>query len=289
MSRDTPASIPLPIHRVTSGDVTLAYRRFGRVGAAPILIAHGANYYDSADWIDVAAALATDREVITYDARGYGQSSWSASRDYSVAAQLDDITAVLHDARWPRTVLVGHSRGGSFTLRYAYAHPDDVAALVLVDFSPGHTPGTSSVEPIHVGRWGPVYADLTTAHRATSRDPAELDAERGRARAEEIFARRDGGWVNIVRDPSFANPGPDHSPHRDLTARFDGWAALSAVSARIPVLVVRGTRSRVYDDAALARIRHEFPTIKVVDVDSGHDVAGAAAPELIFAIGGFLR
>ena len=48
--------------RVNSGDVTLFYRIFGKPGATPILILHGSNYYDSVDWIEVASALATDRE-----------------------------------------------------------------------------------------------------------------------------------------------------------------------------------------------------------------------------------
>ena len=52
--------MPLPEHRietVQSGDVTLSYRRFGTPGKTPILFAHGANYFDSYDWIDVAAKV----------------------------------------------------------------------------------------------------------------------------------------------------------------------------------------------------------------------------------------
>ena len=73
--------------RVNSGDVSIFYRAFGSRGATPILILHGANYFDSYDWIDVAAALAGDREVVAYDKRGFGESTWSASKDYSVDAK----------------------------------------------------------------------------------------------------------------------------------------------------------------------------------------------------------
>jgi hypothetical protein len=53
---------------LNSGDVTLAYHAFGSPGGeTPILIMHGSNYYDSTDWLGVAAALATDREVVTFD------------------------------------------------------------------------------------------------------------------------------------------------------------------------------------------------------------------------------
>ena len=60
-----------------AGDVTIFYRAFGRPGRTPILIIHGSNYYDSYDWIDVASALAGDREVVVPDKRGWGKSTWS--------------------------------------------------------------------------------------------------------------------------------------------------------------------------------------------------------------------
>jgi pimeloyl-ACP methyl ester carboxylesterase len=80
---------------VENDDVEIFYRRFGAPGSAPILILHGAGYYDSADWIDIAAELAGDeREVVAFDARGYGRSSWSASANYSIDAHLSDLAAV---------------------------------------------------------------------------------------------------------------------------------------------------------------------------------------------------
>ena len=51
-----------PAHRtgsVVSGDVTIFYRVFGKPGGAPVLIMHGANYFDSWDWMEVADGIAT--------------------------------------------------------------------------------------------------------------------------------------------------------------------------------------------------------------------------------------
>src|SRR5215470_16294630 len=81
--------------RLNSGDVSLFYRLFGSPGATPIIILHGSNYYDSYDWINVATALASDREVIVHDKRGWGESTWSPSKDYSYDAFLDDALAVI--------------------------------------------------------------------------------------------------------------------------------------------------------------------------------------------------
>src|SRR5262249_58938800 len=81
--------------RVNSGDVSIFYRAFGMPGRTPILLMHGANYFDSYDWIGVAGALATDREVATYDKRGFGESGWSPSKDDSVDAKMGDGLAVI--------------------------------------------------------------------------------------------------------------------------------------------------------------------------------------------------
>src|SRR5262245_12990396 len=86
--------------RVNSGDVSIFYRTFGARGQTPILLMHGANYFDSYDWIKVAEALATDREVASFDKRGVGESGWSPSKDYSVDANMGDIHAVIAELRW---------------------------------------------------------------------------------------------------------------------------------------------------------------------------------------------
>ena len=47
----------------------------------PLLILHGLSYF-SYDWIPVAKLVALDREVIALDMRGFGNSTWSPTRDY---------------------------------------------------------------------------------------------------------------------------------------------------------------------------------------------------------------
>ena len=61
------AALPQVAHadgRVNSGDVSIFYRQFGRPGKTPMVMMHGANYFDSFDWINVATQLAADREVV---------------------------------------------------------------------------------------------------------------------------------------------------------------------------------------------------------------------------------
>jgi pimeloyl-ACP methyl ester carboxylesterase len=186
--------------------------------------------------------------------------------------------------------LVGHSRGGSLSLRYAHASPQRVAGLVLVDFSPSHTPGRAGAGAQRVGPWGSVYGSLKQAHSATSRNPRELDTDAGRARVESIFGQRDGGWVNIRRDPAFQNDRPNDRPDwRSALEPVNLWEVLASLTERgAPVLVVRGLRSPVYDEAALSRLRIDYPAVQLVEVDSGHDVPGESPGGLVAAVKAFV-
>jgi pimeloyl-ACP methyl ester carboxylesterase len=87
------------------------------------------------DWAQIAATLARETTVITYDRAPYGASS--AARDARtpamIAADLDGLLGELGVAG--PLVLVGHSAGGIYARAYAAAHPDRVAGLVLVDSS----------------------------------------------------------------------------------------------------------------------------------------------------------
>jgi pimeloyl-ACP methyl ester carboxylesterase len=275
---------------VPSGDVSLWYRCFGEAGGMPVLLLHGANYYDGRDWVDVALHLARERPVCIYDARGFGLSGWSKSRDYSPAAHLMDLAAMLDHLAWERAILVGHSRGGGLALRYAHQSPARVAGLSLVDFSPGRQPRRAQRHEGAAVFHRPAYPSLELAHADTSRNPGEFETEAGRARAESIFGQRDGAWVNVRRDPAYAQD------RAALTASdsvrdppLDLWDALGrALERGIPCQVVRAIRSQAYDQAALSRLARDFAAVDVHDVPSGHDVAGEAPSELIAALVPFL-
>src|SRR6476660_9137235 len=119
--------------RLNSGDVSLFYRAFGSPGATPILICHGSNYYDSVDWIGVASALAVDREVVVHDKRGWGESTWSPSKDYSYDAALDDMLAVIGMMNWPKVIVMGHSGGGPPVISFSVVAVSIKKKNVLVD------------------------------------------------------------------------------------------------------------------------------------------------------------
>ena len=98
--------------RFKSGDVEIFYRSFGKPGKTPIVLMHGANYFDSFDWINVCEKIAVDREVACFDMRGFGESSWSPSKNYSVDAMMGDIRGLFAHLGWKKPIALGHSFSG---------------------------------------------------------------------------------------------------------------------------------------------------------------------------------
>jgi pimeloyl-ACP methyl ester carboxylesterase len=271
---------------VPSGDVELFYRHFGEPGLQPILILHGANYYDSYDWINVAAALSSDREVVAFDARGYGASTWSPSQDYSIDSQIADIGAICDALDWTAPILLGASRGGSFALRFAAHFPARASAVVLADYCPGRTaagPIREAPPAPHAPAAPAVFKTLSDALAATSRDPSSLDRSESRARLEMFLAEVAGGYAIVTRDPAYQSAPPLGRP--DWASAYppkDPWLELGEL--QVPVLAIRATASLAYDTVALRRLREEYPQVNVVEIDSGHDIAEMAPAALIGAV-----
>jgi pimeloyl-ACP methyl ester carboxylesterase len=94
------------------------------------------------DFADHVEAFAADHRVVAFDHRGHGASD---APDDPAAYSLDrlaaDTRAVIEVTGLADLRLLGHSMGGMVARRLALAHPDLVAALVLMDTSAGPPPG----------------------------------------------------------------------------------------------------------------------------------------------------
>jgi pimeloyl-ACP methyl ester carboxylesterase len=269
--------------RVNSGDVSLFYRVFGKPGATPILILHGSNYYDSVDWIEVAAALATDREVVTPDRRGWGESTWSPSKDYSLDALLDDMLAVFRVMKWSKAIVMGHSGAGPTIIAFAVNFPQMTEKLVLVDSQMNREEGARSGKS--VGNPPYIFESIEAGMaKHTFKNPPRLSWDR--ARAEQAFVKVDKGYM-LKRDPDGGNRQPigegaalPRRPVREM------WEELAMV--KVPTMIVRGSRSSRYPAATVERLEKDYPHIPHAVVDSEHDVAGQARDALVANVRKFI-
>jgi len=280
-----------PVHdsgRVRSADVEIFYRHFrARATGArrmPLLIVHGLSYL-SYDWIGIADALSTERDVVAIDMRGFGESTWSPARDYGLRALAGDVVAVLDHLGWPTAVLVGHSMGGRVCLCTAAWHPERVSALVCADFAPDVEAAGRRKVAERIGNQPDEFESVEHALRYHGHGDALADPIL-RARYEAFLAPSPGGF-RLKRDLHYrdsflevlrgAKPAP---PQADL------WGLLAGLP--MPSLFLRGTRSDMFGARTLPKVRAANPRARAAEVEGGHDLAGDNPQGVVEAVNRFL-
>ena len=265
--------------RVSSGDVSIHFRKLGGGSETPMLIVHGLSYF-SYDWLEVAEALSRDRAVVAMDMRGFGDSQWSAAKDYSVPTMAQDIVNVLNHLGWRRALLAGHSMGGRSTTYAAAKHPARIAALVLVDYTP---------ENAHAGTKRTTETVANTPDAFPSIEAAmQYFGKSDRARFEAYLQKTADGYA-VKRDTHFRDQFRKvlQTGERPKLG-VDMWQLIGEV--RCPILSLRGTRSDMYAPETVQKMKAANPRLQVVEVkDAGHNIAGDNPQGLVAAVQSFAK
>lgn len=280
------------IYTCPSGDVTLAYRLFGRrdpdalATRTPVLFIHGLSYF-SYDWVNFGTRMCTDRLGCAMDMRGFGDSTYSPAGDYSVTTMADDIAHLLDHLRWDKVILVAHSMGGRSATCFAAANPARVAGLVLVDWSPENAPAGSKRVANTVAATPDTFATVADAMRYFGTDPDSPDGADKRARFE-AYTRPVAGGFAIKRDPFFRDQFRRQLETGEAPKRgVDLWQLLSDVV--VPTLVLRGTRSDLFAAETLPKVLQKNPRIQAQEIEAGHHVAGDNPEAAIATIRPFIN
>jgi pimeloyl-ACP methyl ester carboxylesterase len=123
------ARAPDRIRTFESRDAQLNAYEWGDPSAPPILLCHG--FFDHGRGFDLLAPiLAEHYRVISLDARGHGNSSWSDA--YLWPTDVMDVLRVVRELG-PETHLIGHSKGGGQVTDAATLCPDLRGKLVNLD------------------------------------------------------------------------------------------------------------------------------------------------------------
>jgi pimeloyl-ACP methyl ester carboxylesterase len=104
----------------------------------PVLLTHG--YSSSAHmWEGQVAAFSKDYQLITWDMRGHGRSDYPDDQaEYTEAATVADMAAILDAVGAKKAVIGGLSLGGYMSLAFHLAHPERCLALLIIDTGPGY-------------------------------------------------------------------------------------------------------------------------------------------------------
>ncbi|WP_330290678.1 alpha/beta fold hydrolase [Streptomyces sp. NBC_00576] len=218
----------------------------------PVLLLHGLAGHRG-EWADLLGLLLPDgHRVITYDARGHGEST-RAPRDMTRAVNVRDAVALIRGLDLAPVTLVGQSLGGLTALLTAAAHPELVRSLVLVEAGPD---GPSPNLPSEIAGW---LDSWPTPFESPSAG-AEFFGHEAWGRGLE---RRADGWYPRVAKQSMLAAVEELAVH-------DYWGEWSRVSC--PPLVVRGG-SGTMREREQTEMRERRPGTETVTVPgAGHDV-----------------
>lgn len=103
-------------------------------GGLAVIFSHGF-LMDLTMFDQQVAALKDDFRCVAWDERGFGETP--VEEPFSYWDSANDAVALLDHLGIDRAVFVGMSQGGFLSLRAALAHPDRVAAVVLIDSEAG--------------------------------------------------------------------------------------------------------------------------------------------------------
>src|ERR1700739_2290495 len=133
-----------PTEFVQAGDVRVAYRRFGKHGAPPLLLL---NYFaaNMDDWDPkITNGLAAQRDVIIFDYAGIGRSTGATPS--TVAAMTKDFVGFCRVLDLNSFDILGFSLGGMIAQQLAFEYPNMVRRIILLGTGPRGGEGMTFTE-----------------------------------------------------------------------------------------------------------------------------------------------
>ena len=120
------------------GGVRLSARVFGTAATgAPSLLLHHGLASSQHIWDQMLPRLTRRFRVVTFDARGHGESA-KPNRGYGFDHVVADALAVARATGLGKPIVAGHSWGAMVTLELAARSPRSIAGAVLVDGGISH-------------------------------------------------------------------------------------------------------------------------------------------------------
>ncbi|WEX87649.1 alpha/beta hydrolase [Sinorhizobium garamanticum] len=262
------------LFRVQDG-LQLYARSYGdlRHGRIPVVCLPGLTR-NSRDFHELAGFLASPpgggHFILSLDSRGRGGSERDDDKTrYTIAAETADLIAACGHFGIEKATFIGTSRGGLILHHLIGLAPALIAGVILNDIGPViEIQGLLRIRD---------YLNATTRPASWTAAPRYLQSVHGddfpilrehdwREMAQAIY--RDEGGIPVADfDPAIAaqlQALTADTPLPDLWPQFDAFAGL-------PMMVVRGERSRLLSEATVEKMKRRHPNLAAVTaVGQGH-------------------
>jgi 3-oxoadipate enol-lactonase len=215
-----------------------------------VVLTHGAGG-THAIWYQQVVALAGTYRVITWDARGFGNSTYRTGQ-WTAESYAADLAAVLDATETTEAHLVGQSMGGWAVSTFALTSPERVRSLTLTNTVAGLWTDESYAQFLAYAR------EQRDAQQHAGRHPAIGEGHTEQNLAHAFLYQQ----LNTFHSPPLADVVPvlvgTRHPHADVRA------------LGIPMLVVTGSDDEIFH-AALVGESAKLLGADLVEIDgAGH-------------------
>lgn len=251
------------------GSTELHYAIHGTHGPRVVLImGFGAG---AEEWHAVAADLARDHRVLTFDHAGLGRSG-PPPRRLDMSVLVAQVLGLMDHAGWPDAHIAGLSMGGMVAQHMALDCPARVRSAALLV--------TSAHGPVALRSTRAAYKQLPKL---------VVGNERARARAVAELVHGSLGYerlgVNALVERQLALVG--YAPFRVLRGQWaailghDTRARLPGLDLRVPMLIIGASEDCVIPPRETDRLAGLLPTARLCWIDgAGHNVHQDASDEV---------
>jgi len=253
---------------LTDDGVVLVGDEAGDPAAPTVVLLHGGGQ-TRFSWDSVLGALVeAGYHVLNYDARGHGESGWSADGVYSFQLRARDLMAICRSVEGP-LALIGASMGG-ITAMQAVTNGMRPAAVVLVDIvARPDRAGVERIRDFMASRLDGFETLEEAVAAVAAYNPRRTRPPQASGLMRNLRQRSDGRlywhWDPRIIPEDLAT---------DLIAMERAMEGFARVSD-MPTLLVRGADSDVVATANVAEFLQMLPHADVVEVaGAGHMVAG---------------
>lgn len=115
---------------ISFNDITINYEDEGK-GNIPLIFIHGFPFNKSM-WQPQLEFFKKEYRVITYDIRGFGQSTFGSTQ-HSISLYADDLIFMMDTLGIEKAIVCGLSMGGYILLNAAIRHPEKFVGIILAD------------------------------------------------------------------------------------------------------------------------------------------------------------
>ena len=285
-----PFDSPPPVGRVfvdVDPDRRMSAIRFGDSPPQLVLLHGGAQ--NAHTWDSVVLALG--KPVVAIDLPGHGHSDGPRNGPHEVDGLAADVAVAIERLAPDAAGVVGMSLGGITSIALVAARPDLVRRQVLVDITPGVT-GNKSRSVIDFVNGPETFASFDELlERTIAFNPERSVSSLRRGILHNAVQQEDGTWVwRWARFRSPLSRGDDRGgsePAEPAVHYGPLWDAIGAATA--PLMLVRGMKSTVVDDADEAELKRRRPGVRIEHVENaGHSIQGDAPQELAALLADFV-